>query len=215
MTIVSHYRRYPSLSLIAERIAIGVNPLPTTKLSNIDFRRWRDCKIADAMAFSRRTQKSQFTRRPREHRPRFKRDSESERDKVYPVGLENIGLGLRGILKASAINATVPMVIAVNNRNYGTFKFKNTTGLINYRGDVDATVPIQQSLVPARGKFNISTVANFMVDGLISKATFWADVLTASVNFSSDATVDGKVTMFNALKIRASHMEGSSIAAPF
>ncbi|KAE8657386.1 putative Melanoma inhibitory activity protein 3 [Hibiscus syriacus] len=123
---------------------------------------------------------------------------------VYPLGLEDIGLGLRGILNASAINATVSMVIAVNNRNYGSFKFKNTTGFINYRGDIVATVPIQQSLVPARGKLNISTVADFMVDRLVSNATFWSDVLAGSVNFSSDATVHGKVTMFNALKIHAS-----------
>ncbi|GMI99832.1 hypothetical protein like AT3G05975 [Hibiscus trionum] len=123
---------------------------------------------------------------------------------VYPIGLEDIGLDLQGVLNTSAINATVPMVIAINNRNYGSFKFKNTTGFINYRGNVVATVPLQQSLVPARGKLNISTAADFMVDRLIANSTFWADVLTGSVNFSSDATVHGKVKMFNVLKIGAS-----------
>ncbi|GMJ09611.1 hypothetical protein like AT3G05975 [Hibiscus trionum] len=123
---------------------------------------------------------------------------------VYPQGLENIGLGSGGVLNASTINSTVAMVVTVNNRNYGTFKFKNATGFINYRGDVVARVPIQQSVVPARGKFNISTVADFMVERLIMNATFWADVLSGSVNFSSDATLHGKVTMFKVLKIHAS-----------
>ncbi|KAK8657506.1 hypothetical protein V6N13_035737 [Hibiscus sabdariffa] len=123
---------------------------------------------------------------------------------VYPLGLEDIGFGLRGVLNMSAINASVPMVVAIRNRNYGSFKFKNTTGFINYRGNVVATVPIEQSLVPARGKLNISTVADFMVDRLILTSTFWADFSTGSVNLSSDATVHGKVTMFKVLKIHAS-----------
>ncbi|OMO72315.1 Late embryogenesis abundant protein, LEA-14 [Corchorus olitorius] len=122
---------------------------------------------------------------------------------VYPQGLENITFGFEGFLNATA-NATIAMIVGINNRNYGSFKFKNTTGFINYRGDVVADVPIQQSFVPARGKVNISTYANFMVDRLISNTTFWADVLAGSVNFTSEATVRGKATVFKILKLHAS-----------
>ncbi|KAE8724579.1 putative triptychon and cpc [Hibiscus syriacus] len=99
---------------------------------------------------------------------------------------------------------SVPMLVTVNNCNYWSFKFKNTVGFINYRGAVVATVPIEQSSVPSRGKLNISTVADFKVERLIMNTTFWADVLSGSVNFSSVATMHGKVTMFKLLKIHAS-----------
>ncbi|KAK8492397.1 hypothetical protein V6N13_029580 [Hibiscus sabdariffa] len=122
---------------------------------------------------------------------------------VHPQGLENIGFGLT-VLNASTINSTVEMVVTVNNRNYGSFNFKNATGFINYRGDVVASVPIQQSSIPPRGEFNISTVADFTVERLIMNTTFWADVLSGSVNFSADATLHGKVTMFNVFKFHAS-----------
>ncbi|XWS34290.1 hypothetical protein CRYUN_Cryun21dG0027800 [Craigia yunnanensis] len=127
---------------------------------------------------------------------------------VYPQGLENIAFGLGGFSNnissnATTVNAMVGMVVAINNRNYGSFKFKNTA-FVNYRGGVVAEVPIEQSLVPAHDKLNISTSADIMVDRLISNTSFWADVFAGSVNFTTEATVHGKVTMLKILKLNAS-----------
>ncbi|XVE91764.1 hypothetical protein REPUB_Repub01dG0039600 [Reevesia pubescens] len=67
-----------------------------------------------------------------------------------------------------------------------------------------AEVPIEQSLVQGHGKLNISTSADIMVDRLISNISFWADVFAGSVNFTTDATVHGKVTVVKILKLHAS-----------
>ncbi|KAG4116279.1 hypothetical protein ERO13_D12G159400v2 [Gossypium hirsutum] len=125
---------------------------------------------------------------------------------IYPQGLENIGFGLGGIsnLSTANVNVSVAMIVAINNRNYGSFKFKNATAFVNYRGDVVGTVPIEQARVPAHGKLNISTVAAFMMDRLTANASFWEDVLAGSVNLSTDATMHGKVTMFKVFKFQAS-----------
>ncbi|XP_021293460.1 uncharacterized protein LOC110423559 [Herrania umbratica] len=125
---------------------------------------------------------------------------------VYPQGLENIAFDLQGLamLSNATANVTVGMIIAINNRNYGSFKFKNTTAFVTYRGGVVAEVPIIQSHVPAHGKLNITTDADFMVDRLISNPSFWADVMAGSVNFTSEATVRGKMTMLKILKVHAS-----------
>ncbi|XVE74493.1 hypothetical protein DITRI_Ditri12bG0021100 [Diplodiscus trichospermus] len=122
---------------------------------------------------------------------------------VYPQGLENIAFGLGGFYNAT-INATIGMIVAINNRNYGSFKFKNTTAFVNCRGGVVAEVPIEQSRVPAHGKLNISTSADIMVDRLISNPSFWGDVLAGSVNFTTEATVHGEVTVLKILKLHAS-----------
>ncbi|XP_022775873.1 uncharacterized protein LOC111317722 [Durio zibethinus] len=123
---------------------------------------------------------------------------------VYPQGLENIAFGLGGFFNATSVNATVGLILSINNRNYGSFKFKNTTAFVDYRGDVVAEVTIEQSLVPAHGKVNISASADIMVDRLITNTTFLADVLAGSVNFTMDTTVHGKVTVFKVLKFHAS-----------
>ncbi|XWS69526.1 hypothetical protein CRYUN_Cryun04dG0186600 [Craigia yunnanensis] len=122
---------------------------------------------------------------------------------VYPQGLENIDFGLGGFSNGT-VNATVGMIVMIKNRNYGSFKFKNTTAFVNYRGGIVAEVPIQQSLVPEHGKLNISTSADIMVDRLISNPSFWGDVLAGSVNLTTEATVHGKVTVFKILKLHAS-----------
>ncbi|XWS23002.1 hypothetical protein CRYUN_Cryun29cG0084000 [Craigia yunnanensis] len=122
---------------------------------------------------------------------------------VYPQGFESIAFGLGGFSNTT-VNATVGMVVAINNRNYGSFKFKNATAFVNYRGGVVAEVQIDESLVPAHGKLNISTSTDIMVDRLISNTSFWADVFAGSVNFTTEATVHGKVTMLNIFKLHAS-----------
>lgn len=122
---------------------------------------------------------------------------------VYLQGLDNIAFGLGGFTNGT-VNATIEMIVAINNPNYGSFKFKNTTSFVNYHGGVVAEVPIEQSLVPAHGKVNITTSADIMVDRLISNPSFWGDVLAGSVNFTTDATVRGKVTVLNMLKLHAS-----------
>lgn len=125
---------------------------------------------------------------------------------VYPTGLEDIGFGLGGIsnLSTANVNVSVAMIVAINNRNYGSFQFRNATASVNYRGNVVGTVPIEQSRVPAHGKLNISTVAAFMMDRLMANATFWEDVLAGSVNLWTDATMHGKASMFKVFKIHAS-----------
>ncbi|XWS64100.1 hypothetical protein CRYUN_Cryun06bG0157900 [Craigia yunnanensis] len=130
---------------------------------------------------------------------------------VYPQGLENIAFGLGGFSNTT-VNATVGMVVAINNPNYGSFKFKNTTAFVNYRGGIVAEVQIEQSLVPAHGKPNISTSADFMVDRLISNPLFWGDVLAGSVNLTTEATVHGKVTVLNILKLHASVLSRCDIS---
>ncbi|XP_058220357.1 uncharacterized protein LOC131330697 [Rhododendron vialii] len=76
---------------------------------------------------------------------------------AHPVSLENIEVQ---IFPAFSLNVTIGLVFTINNRNYGSFKYQNSTCYIDYHGTNIAEVPIEGGTVPARRKFNLSTYAN-------------------------------------------------------
>ncbi|KAF7140345.1 hypothetical protein RHSIM_Rhsim06G0159500 [Rhododendron simsii] len=105
---------------------------------------------------------------------------------AHPVSLENIEVQ---IFPAFILNVTIGLVVTINNRNYGSFKYQNSTSYINYRGTNIAEVPIEGGTVPARRKFNLSTYANVAADKLITNSHFLSDIIAGSFNSTSTATL--------------------------
>nr|KYP58745.1 hypothetical protein KK1_014166 [Cajanus cajan] len=95
------------------------------------------------------------------------------------------------------------MVITIQNPNYGSFEFTNSTGYVNFHDTVIAEVPIDAELVPARSQINVSTSADFMVAKLVNDPSFWSDVVHGTLIFTSTATLPGKARMFNIIKLKA------------
>ncbi|XP_071723207.1 uncharacterized protein [Rutidosis leptorrhynchoides] len=116
---------------------------------------------------------------------------------AYPTGLENIGLS------NLTTNVTLGMIITIDNRNYGSFKFQNSTAYVDYHGMIVAEIPIGEDLVPARSKINITTSADFMTDKLITSSYLLQDIETGSLNFTSTSIMHGKVGMLKVLKTGA------------
>ncbi|WVZ00531.1 hypothetical protein V8G54_026600 [Vigna mungo] len=119
---------------------------------------------------------------------------------VRPVGLENFNLSLLTNLTA---NVSLGMVITMENPNYGSFEYPKATGYVNFDDSIVGEVPIEGELVPARDQIAVNTWANFMVEKLVTDTKFWTDVLTGSLNFTSTATLPGKVHMFKIFKLKA------------
>ncbi|KAG6785249.1 hypothetical protein POTOM_010979 [Populus tomentosa] len=78
-----------------------------------------------------------------------------------PVGLENIQFG--GSTNVT-LNVTLGMVVTIDNPNYGSFKFTNSTAYVDYHGVIVAEVPIQADLIPAHSEINITTSVDPMAD---------------------------------------------------
>ncbi|XAR55398.1 hypothetical protein NMG60_11035459 [Bertholletia excelsa] len=119
---------------------------------------------------------------------------------AHPANLENISFQLSPTF---SFNATLGLVISINNRNYGSFKYKNTTAYIDYRGTTVAEVPIEAEKVPARGKLNITTYANVTADKLVTNPNFLKDLAALRFNFTSTTAMDGKVSLMNVFKMGA------------
>ncbi|KAL7216227.1 hypothetical protein ACSBR1_028220 [Camellia fascicularis] len=118
---------------------------------------------------------------------------------TYPATLENVQFQVYPF----SLNATLGLTLTIVNRNYGNFKYKNTTTYVNYHGINIAEVPMEPETVPARGKLNITTYANVTGDKLITSPDFWKDIGTGSLNFTSTSAMHGKVGMLKIFKLSA------------
>ncbi|XP_058217541.1 uncharacterized protein LOC131328642 [Rhododendron vialii] len=105
---------------------------------------------------------------------------------AHAVSLENIEVQ---IFPAFSLNVTIGLVVTINNRNYGSFKYQNSTSYIDYHGTNIAEVLIEGGTVPARRKYNLSTYANVAAGKLITDSHFLSDLIAGSFNLTSTATL--------------------------
>ncbi|KAB2610614.1 hypothetical protein D8674_018646 [Pyrus ussuriensis x Pyrus communis] len=116
------------------------------------------------------------------------------------------------ILNAT-LNVTLNMLITIENRNrIGSFKYKNATAYVHYRDSIVAEVPIQADFVPARGKVNMTTSVDLMGETILSNPNFMSDVASGSLNMTSIASLHGRVSILNFLKLHAMALSTCNIS---
>ncbi|XP_059663890.1 uncharacterized protein LOC132309615 [Cornus florida] len=128
---------------------------------------------------------------------------------AHPASLENIQVQ---VVPTPSLNVTLGLVVTIDNPNYGSFKYKNTTAYISYYGTTVAEVPIEHETIPARSKLNITTYANITADKMVSSPHFWDDVAAGRFNLTSMATMHGKVSMFKIFRTRATILSTCDIS---
>lgn len=119
---------------------------------------------------------------------------------LHPEGLQNIGPSM---FMNATVNVTFSTVISIENPNYGSFKFKNTTAYVNYHGDVAGEAPIVERHIPARYKLNITTSVSLVPLKLLENPHFLGDLGAGGFNLTSTATLPGKVSFLKIFKRHA------------
>ncbi|XP_045830841.1 uncharacterized protein LOC123922140 [Trifolium pratense] len=117
---------------------------------------------------------------------------------VYPLGLKDLQF-----FQPNVTSVPLGMLITVLNPNYGSYKFKNTTGYLNYKDIVVAKAPIGSRVLHARRTTNVSAIAGLMSGKLIADEGFLSDIEDGSFNFTAKATLYGKVHLINVVKVKA------------
>ncbi|OAY35144.1 uncharacterized protein LOC110627530 [Manihot esculenta] len=100
-------------------------------------------------------------------------------------------------------NVTLSLVITIENPNYGSFMFRNSTGYVNYHEDLVAEIPIDGCFVPSHSTVNIPTSGALMEDKLLENPYLLPDIMAGSLNFTSSAVIYGKVSVLKILKLHA------------
>lgn len=99
-------------------------------------------------------------------------------------------------------NATVNMTVTIVNRHYGSFRYENSMGHVNFK-DLDvADVPMEPRIVPARSTVSFNTSTNFMIGKLVKDPKFWEEVTqnNGTVVLKSETILPGKATMLKIFK---------------
>ncbi|CAL0332178.1 unnamed protein product [Lupinus luteus] len=118
---------------------------------------------------------------------------------VHPLGLDHLKFSVD---PNSIMN--VEMLITMVNLNYGSFKYVDSTGYVDYRGTTVAEIPMLSHYVPARSTLNVTTVAKFKVGKLIQNPMFFPDFVTRKVlNMTSTADLPGNVIVLKFIKLKA------------
>ncbi|KAF5781224.1 hypothetical protein HanXRQr2_Chr11g0480971 [Helianthus annuus] len=119
---------------------------------------------------------------------------------AHPTNLENLHVQLYPNV---SINATIVLNLTINNRNYGSFKFKDSIAYVYYRGLLIAEVPVEHSEVPARGSFSMTAYANITGGKMALDPNFYSDIATGHLNFTSTSIMHGKVGVLKIIKVGA------------
>ncbi|KAL5978381.1 hypothetical protein ACLOJK_029498 [Asimina triloba] len=110
------------------------------------------------------------------------------------------------------LNVTLGLVLTVKNRNYGGFKYKDSTAYVYYYGEVVAEAPIENGLLPARSTRNISSSVVILGDRLLSIPKFWVEVFQGQMNFTSSVELSGKASFLKIIKVNAKASTKCNIA---
>ncbi|KAL0305903.1 UNVERIFIED_CONTAM: hypothetical protein Sradi_6007600 [Sesamum radiatum] len=108
-----------------------------------------------------------------------------------------------GMLNPLHLNVTLGILVTVDNPNYGSFKYDNTTAYVTYHGTPAAEAEIEEDTIPARGKHDVSTNVLVNVDNLMTNYYFQEDFASGCLNFTSSMTLHGLAKVLNFLKIKA------------
>jgi hypothetical protein len=102
-----------------------------------------------------------------------------------------------------SLNISLGMLVTVNNRNYGSFKYQNNTTYVRYHEEIVAEAPIEADTILARREHNISTTVNVLADKLITNPNFRGDFAAGVLNVTSETDLHGKVSLFKLIKMKA------------
>ncbi|KAJ4840773.1 hypothetical protein Tsubulata_021340 [Turnera subulata] len=118
-----------------------------------------------------------------------------------PVILENFRWSFFPI---EVLNITLGIAVTIDNHNYGSFKYDNSTAYLSYDGNVIGEAPVAADKIPARGKHNVSTTLTIYGDKLLKDDKFKRELFLGSIlNFTSASTLHGKVTVLKLFKAKA------------
>lgn len=119
---------------------------------------------------------------------------------AHTVGLENLHFPIfpGG---HTEVNITIEMVITIDNPNYVSFKYGNTTAYVTYHETNVAEFAIEEHLVHAHANLTVTTSADFMLSKLISSPYFLNDFSSGCLNLNSTATLNGQASLLKIFKL--------------
>ncbi|KAF3613840.1 hypothetical protein BC332_05676 [Capsicum chinense] len=110
------------------------------------------------------------------------------------------------------LNVTIGLILAIHNRNYGSFKYDSSIANVTYRGDPAAEALIIADTIPARADHDLNTTVLIDLDGFSKNPNFLGDLFSGCLNFTSSTILHGKVTVWKVMKLKATTVSTCDIS---
>lgn len=96
------------------------------------------------------------------------------------------------------LNVTVDTSVAVKNPNRVGFKYKNSTALLKYRGDMVGEIPIPAGKIGSRDSMVMNLTLTLMADRVLANSNLYSDMMSGTLPLQIYTRIAGKVRiLFN------------------
>ncbi|CAL1372614.1 unnamed protein product [Linum trigynum] len=99
------------------------------------------------------------------------------------------------------LNLTLGLVVEVENPNYGSFRYDDSSAYLVYRGGLVGVSPIPAGYQKARSTQTIRSNVTLMAGGLLKDLEFYGDLVKGVLNFTSTSSLHGRASMFKVMKV--------------
>ncbi|XP_038720994.1 uncharacterized protein LOC120013304 [Tripterygium wilfordii] len=114
---------------------------------------------------------------------------------INSVSLKDLDVSLDRARVRVNLNVTVDVDLSIKNPNKVGFKFKNTSALLNYKGEQVGEVPIPADKISAGETKAMNLTLTIMADKLLSNSQVYSDVIAGELPLSTFLRISGKVSI--------------------
>ncbi|XP_048139136.1 uncharacterized protein LOC115752521 [Rhodamnia argentea] len=120
---------------------------------------------------------------------------------VNSVKLKNLQVSLSVAPLGLNLNVTLDVDLSIKNPNKVGFKYKNSTALLNYRGELVGEVPIPAGEISADRTKQMNVSLTVLANRLLSNSQAYTDFLSGVLTLNTYTKMSGKVTIMGLFKV--------------
>ncbi|KAK4755466.1 hypothetical protein SAY87_009223 [Trapa incisa] len=122
---------------------------------------------------------------------------------VDSVGIKDLAISVDLLRLRLDINVTLDVGVSVKNPNKVSFRYKNSSALLSYRGREVGEAPIPADKISAGETKPMNLTMTLLADRLLTDSHLYSDVISGQVPLSTSWKISGRV---KALKIFPIHV---------
>lgn len=120
---------------------------------------------------------------------------------VDTVSLKNLDFSVDVLRLRVELNVTLNLGLTVENPNKVGFRYKNSSALLNYRGQLVGEAPIPADEISAGETKPMNLTLTLLADRLLSDSQAYSDVVSGELPLNTYTKISGKVMLMNIFRI--------------
>ncbi|KAL2649748.1 hypothetical protein R1flu_017876 [Riccia fluitans] len=121
--------------------------------------------------------------------------------RVDSVVLDSFSFDLSNLLNPK-VNVSLDTKVSVNNPNYASFKYRNTTAFIFYHGKEIGESSIPEGKIKSRGTVQLAVPVSVFISSNLLNANLTTDLTSGVFPVSSQVEITGTANFLNIIKLK-------------